>query len=64
MNKIYIHDKKGRLLAELDSCFVPDVGEFIWLDDTLDNHKVVKVTSRCIDLDKDNKRFKITLVTE
>jgi|GEM_PF-4682640 len=65
MNKIKVVDKNSNLITWIeDASFVPNVGEYIWLDSTVENSDSRKVTGRVIDVDKNNRRFIITLVVE
>lgn len=50
MNKITIMDKKGNVIKEIKSAFVPSVGETIWLDRSMKNPDFRNVTGRVIDV--------------
>lgn len=62
MNKIVIMTNKGKVLKEIKSAFVPNVGETIWLDRSIKNADFRNVTARVIDLV--NGQFEITLLVE
>lgn len=64
MVEIKIVNNKSELLLEIQSSFVPDVGEYIWLNNTFQNPDARKVTSRVIDIDKKTKNFIVTLIVE
>lgn len=62
MNKITLMDKKGNVIKEIESAFVPNEGELIWLDRSIKNSDFRKVTGRVIDVV--NRKFVITLILE
>lgn len=64
MNKIIIVNNKSEILFTLESQFVPEVGEYIWFDNTVANSDSRKVTGRVVDLNKTSKKFEITLIVE
>lgn len=64
MNRIIIVNNKSEVLFTLESSFVPEVGEYIWFENTIKNSDSKKVTGRVIDLNKNHKRFEITLIVE
>lgn len=71
MNRVTIM-RKNEELFKLESSFIPHIGEYIWfqrelnttLIDEIDNTEYYKVTDRVIDLDKERKRFNVTLLVE
>lgn len=63
MNKIKIY-KGGLFLFELEGYFVPNVGERICFDNTVQGFEDYEVEARLIDLDKERKRFTVTLMVK
>lgn len=64
MTKVIIQNKKGTTLKELYSYFVPNEGEYIWLDSTVNNSDSRRVTGRVIDIDHQKNIFVVTLIVE
>ncbi len=63
MNSIDIF-RGNDILFSLQSSVVPEVGEWIWFDCSVDKSVCYKVTSRSFDLDKVKGLFKINLFVE
>ncbi|MDQ1859010.1 hypothetical protein [Chryseobacterium sp. WLY505] len=62
MNKVIIMDKQGNKIREIESAFIPNEGEYIWLDQTIERSDSRKVTGRVVDVV--NRSFVITLIVE
>jgi hypothetical protein len=62
MNKVIIMDKQGNKIKEIESTFIPNEGEYIWLDQTIERSDSRKVTGRVIDVE--GRKFVITLIVE
>ena len=62
MPLIKFETKNGKLLREFKSDYVPNIGDTIWLNNSIDNHSYIKITDKVIDLDYYN--FIITFIVE
>lgn len=56
--------KGSEELASIESGFVPNVGEWIWFDASVQNPIYYEVTGRVIDLDKRRNRLNVTLLVK
>lgn len=63
MNKIEMH-KGGQVIATFESSHVPQIGEWIWIDNRVDAAYHVKVVDRVFDLDQDRRRLTVRLIVE
>lgn len=63
MNKIELH-KKGEVIETFESSYVPQIGEFIWMDNREDTTDHVKVVGRVLDLDRGRRRLIVKLIVE
>ena len=64
MAKVRIEDKKGNLLFQGESDFIPNEGEYVWLDSSAANPDARKVSSRVIDVNHKTKKLDIVLLVE
>lgn len=64
MVKLVIEKHNGEKIVEMRSTFVPKEGEFVWLDDPVDNTNYVKVVHTVVGLDVRTKEFTVTLIVE
>lgn len=61
MVDIEIKDKQGIIRARLQSSFVPEVGEYVWMKNDDGSPYREMVEGRTIEVDEERRRFNVTL---